>query len=127
MPLAKDGIYRLPTPDSGQEIITTRFIHPGNAIAKFENGQIRLFPPQHYILDTLRQLLPGDVNTPEQRQAILRLSQRSFGRLIMHPHIHRDSKSGEVMFIYEGDELLGGPAGRHHRAIIQRKDGVNTS
>ncbi|KAL4077241.1 NUDIX domain-containing protein [Scleroderma yunnanense] len=117
-------IDTVPTPDGGQEVISTCFVRPSLAIAEFRKGNINLPPPQYYFLDTLCQLLTGNINTRDQRDKVLLLSQGPFGRLVIQPKLHRDPESKEEMFLYEGDELRGGPPGRHHRAMVKRKGTV---
>ncbi|KIK31027.1 hypothetical protein PISMIDRAFT_669972 [Pisolithus microcarpus 441] len=114
------SIGRVPTTDGGEEVQSTCFVHPRVAIAEFKKGSIKLAPPQYYILETLRQLLPGDTNTPEERERLIQLSQGPFGRLVIQPRLYHDSVSGAKIFLYEGDELRGGPVGRLHRAIVKQ-------
>ncbi|KAI6045598.1 NUDIX domain-containing protein [Pisolithus marmoratus] len=114
------GISKVPTTDGGEEVQSTCFVHPRVAIAEFKKGNISLAPPQYYILETLRQLLPGDVNTPEEREKLILLSQGPFGRLVIRPRLHHDPGSSVKMYLYEGDELRGGPEGRLHRAIVKQ-------
>jgi hypothetical protein len=42
--------HRLLTPDSGQEVVEVRFVHPSDALAEHHFKKIVLMPPQHYIL-----------------------------------------------------------------------------
>lgn len=116
----------IPTPDGGKEVVLTRFVRPSFAITEFRKGNIILHPPQYYLLETLCQLLPGNVNTPEQREKALLLSQGPFGRLVIQPKLHHDLVSKAEMFLYEGDELRGGPPGQLHRAIVKRNGTVRT-
>ncbi|KAG6330806.1 hypothetical protein ID866_8283 [Astraeus odoratus] len=111
----------VPTPDGGKEVLSARFVHPDVAIAEFEIGRINFPPPQYYILQTLRQVLSGDINTPEQRNKVYILSQGPFGRMVIRPKLYRDPESDIETFLYEGDELRGGPPGRLHRAVVKRK------
>ncbi|KIK98086.1 hypothetical protein PAXRUDRAFT_824271 [Paxillus rubicundulus Ve08.2h10] len=115
---------RLPTPDGGLEVIAARFIRPEDAVAEFRARHINLMPPQYYILETLRQLLPEHTSTPEQRERIALLSRGPFGQLVINPKSHRDPSSHKEFFVYEGDELRGGPTGRLHRAAVTRKGTV---
>ncbi|KIJ69165.1 hypothetical protein HYDPIDRAFT_36251 [Hydnomerulius pinastri MD-312] len=115
---------RLPTPDGGQEVIAARFVRPDIAIAEFRASRISLMPPQYYILETLRQMLPGDITTPEEREKIALLSRGPFGQLVINPMMYRDSALDKEFFVYEGDELRGGPSGRFHRAAVKRKGTV---
>lgn len=114
------SIGRVPTTDGGEEVQSTCFVHPRVAIAQFKKGSINLAPPQYYILETLRQLLPGDASTPEEREKLIQLSQGPFGRLVIQPRPYYDSVSSAKMFLYEGDELRGGPVGQLHRAIVKQ-------
>ncbi|KAI6028561.1 NUDIX domain-containing protein [Pisolithus orientalis] len=118
------GIGRVPTTDGGEEVQSTCFLHPRVAIAEFKKGNINLAPPQYYILETLRQLLPGDVQTPEEREKLILLSQRPFGRLVIRPRLYQDPVSSATMFLYEGDELRGGPVGQLHRVLVKQNGTV---
>ena len=123
-PPSEQGVDAMPSPDGGQEIMLTRFIRPSLAIAEFRTGNINLPPPQYYLLETLCPLLSGNVSTREQREKVLRLSQGPFGRLVIQPKLYRDPESKDEMFLYEGDELRGGPSGQLHRAIVKRQGTV---
>ncbi|KAH7923552.1 hypothetical protein BV22DRAFT_1048098 [Leucogyrophana mollusca] len=114
---------RLPTPDGGQEVIAARFVDPVSAIQEFKAGKIRLMPPQYYIIETLRPLLTGGLNTREQQYKIAQLSRGAFGQLVINPQGQRDGEGRDV-FVYEGDELRGGPSGRLHRAVVKRQGTV---
>ncbi|KAI6036429.1 NUDIX domain-containing protein, partial [Pisolithus microcarpus] len=105
------SIGRVPTTDGGEEVQSTCFVHPRVAIAEFKKGSIKLAPPA---------LLPGDTNTAEERERLIQLSQGPFGRLVIQPRLYHDSVSGAKIFLYEGDELRGGPVGRLHRAIVKQ-------
>ncbi|EIW84837.1 hypothetical protein CONPUDRAFT_97199 [Coniophora puteana RWD-64-598 SS2] len=117
---------RLPTPDGGQEVILAQFVHPADAIAHFKAGTIGMFPPQYYILDTLRPLLAGRRTTEAQRQRLAALSRSAFGALEINPKVtmveggDREAR----FFLYEGDELRGGAPGTIHRAECRLKNGV---
>ncbi|KAG2041910.1 hypothetical protein BDR03DRAFT_913811 [Suillus americanus] len=120
------GLYsgkeeHLPTPDGGQEVIRTRFLHPESAIEEFRTGKIGLFPPQYYILETLRPILTGSSNTENQRNAVQMLSRAAFGRMVINPKLFRINNGVDEAFVYEGDELRGGPKGRLHRMVVERK------
>lgn len=117
---------RLPAPDGGLEVITARFIRPEDAVAEFRARHISLMPPQYYILETLRRLLPEHTSAPEQREKIALLSRGPFGQLVINPKSHRDPSSDKEFFVYEGDELRGGPTGRLHRAAVMRKGTIFT-
>lgn len=111
----------LPTPDGGQEVIRTRFLRPESALDEFRTGKISLFPPQYYILETLRPILSGSTSTESQRNAVLMLSRAAFGRMVINPKSFRVNDGVDEAFVYEGDELRGGPKGRHHRMVVKRK------
>lgn len=121
-----DGRYsgreeHLPTPDGGQEVIRTRFLHPESAIEEFRTGKIGLFPPQYYILETLRPILIGSSSTESQRNAVQMLSRTAFGRMVINPKLFLVNDGVDEAFVYEGDELRGGPKGRLHRMVVERK------
>jgi 8-oxo-dGTP pyrophosphatase MutT (NUDIX family) len=123
---ASGGLYssreeHLPTPDGGQEVIRTRFLHPEMAIEEFRTGKIGLFPPQYYILETLRPILTGLSSTESQRNAVQMLSRAAFGRMVINPKLFRINDGVDEAFVYEGDELRGGPKGRLHRMVVERK------
>ncbi|KAF9227727.1 hypothetical protein BS17DRAFT_694123 [Gyrodon lividus] len=117
---------RLPTPDGRLEVIAARFIRPEDALSDFRARHISLMPPQYYILETLRQLLPGHTSTPEHQEKIALLTRGRFGQLVINPKFHYDPVSDKEFFAYEGDELRGGPPGRLHRAVVKRKATVFT-
>ncbi|KAG0697027.1 hypothetical protein DFH29DRAFT_1004110 [Suillus ampliporus] len=112
---------QLPTPDGGQEVIRTRFMRPELAIEEFRTGQISLFPPQYYLMETLRHILTGSTNTESQKNAIQMLSKGAFGRMVINPRMFRINGGVDEAFVYEGDELRGGPKGQLHRAVVKRK------
>lgn len=115
------GKEHLPTPDGGQEVIRTRFLHPESAIEEFSTGKISFFPPQYYILETLRPMLTGSSSTESQRNAIQTLSRTTFGQMVINPKLFRVNDGVDEAFVYEGDELRGGPKGRLHRMVVERK------
>jgi hypothetical protein len=118
---------RIPTPDGGQEVISARFVRPGDALAEFRERKVTLMPPQFYILTTLFEILHGQKNTPQQREQIRTLSQGSFGHMVFNPILTKDVDGREI-FTYEGDETRGGSKGRLHRASgILDRTGVSTS
>ncbi|OAX40275.1 hypothetical protein K503DRAFT_768733 [Rhizopogon vinicolor AM-OR11-026] len=117
---------RLPTPDGGQEVVLTRFMRPESAIEEFRAGKIRLMPPQYYIMETLRPILTGLANTESQRNTIQMLSRGGFGQMVINPRLFRVNGEVDEAFVYEGDELRGGPKGRRHRAVVKRKGKVFT-
>jgi hypothetical protein len=75
-------------------------------------------PPQHYLINTLAEILSGDRNSEGQRMRVRQLSEGPFGRMVVLP---RQSKLGDgrVVLAYEGDELVGGPSGARHRSVIR--------
>ena len=75
-------------------------------------------PPQYYLISTLAEILTGDRNSEEQRMRVRQLADSAFGGMVILP---RRSKLGDgrELFVYEGDELAGGPVGTRHRAIIK--------
>jgi len=111
---------QLPTPDGGQEVIQARFLRPESAIEEYRNGKIGLFPPQYYILETLRLILAGSSNTESQRNTVQMLSRAAFGRMVINPKFLRVDNGVNQAFVYEGDELRGGPKGRLHRMVVGR-------
>ncbi|KAG2146869.1 NUDIX domain-containing protein [Suillus bovinus] len=124
-----NGLYpgreeHLPTPDGGQEIIRTRFLRPESAIEEFRTGKISFFPPQYYILETLRLILTGSSCTESQRNTVQMLSRATFGRMVINPKLFRINDGVNEAFVYEGDELRGGPKGRLHRVVVERNSGV---
>ncbi|KAG1756334.1 uncharacterized protein EDB91DRAFT_8759 [Suillus paluster] len=92
-----------------------------SAIEEFRTGQISLFPPQYYIMETLRPILTGPTSTESQRNAIRMLSKAAFGRMVINPRVFRVNDGVDEAFVYEGDELRGGPKGRLHRVVVKRK------
>ena len=75
-------------------------------------------------METLRPILTGSTNTESQRNAIQMLSRGAFGRMVINPTSFRVNGGVDEAFVYEGDELRGGPKGRLHRAIVKRKGTV---
>ncbi|KAF9246356.1 hypothetical protein BU15DRAFT_85121 [Melanogaster broomeanus] len=102
------------------ESVPTKF-SSGYKEGKLPARRINLMPPQYYILETLRQLLPGHTSTAEQRERVVLLSHGPFGQLVINPRLHRDPASDKEYFIYEGDGLRGGATGRLHRVVVKRK------
>lgn len=109
---------RLPTPDGGQEVIAARFAHPRQVLSEFAAGKYFLFPPQFYLLATLAEFLDGASNTQEQRAKIAKLSEGTFGRMVINPRASKEKDGGRTVFVYEGDETRGGPVGRRHRSLV---------
>ena len=112
----------IPTPDGGQEVISTRFIHPSEALRAHRTKEMMFMPPQYYLISALAEILSGDRNTEDQRVRVRRLAGGAFGGMVIHP---RQSKLGDgrVLLVYEGDELVNGPAGARHRAIMKPGSG----
>ena len=79
-------------------------------------------PPQYYLISALAEILSGDRNTKDQRVRVRRLAGGAFGGMVIHP---RQSKLGDgrVLLVYEGDELVNGPAGARHRAMMKPGSG----
>lgn len=144
--------HKLPTSDGELEVLSARFVHPSDALAAFHSRQIALMPPQYYLLYTLGHshsptptdpseypyegMLSTRENTPAQREAVRRLADGAFGRMVVNPHpVDQPRMLGEsgqedegkvTNFIYEGDETRGGPKGRLHRSVMYvRKGGVS--
>lgn len=119
-----EAVQQLPTPDGGIEVISVRFIAPKDAISEFMAKRIFLMPPQYYLLDTLASLLPGDINTADQRETIRKLALGSFGQRVFNPRLQKSTGSLEHMVLtYEGDESRDGPPGARHRSIVERGQG----
>ncbi|KAF8330514.1 hypothetical protein F5887DRAFT_895542 [Amanita rubescens] len=116
----------LPTSDGGKEIVSTRFVHPSDALAEFHRKEITLMPPQYYILHTLSDILPRGINTQSQCEKVERLSRGAFGKLSFNPK-HFPPEDGDadpkrMLLVYEGDETRGGPPGRLHRAFVKHDE-----
>ncbi|KAH9966816.1 NUDIX hydrolase domain-like protein [Russula dissimulans] len=111
-------LQRLPTPDGGQEVVETRFVHPRDALAEHRAKKIALMPPQHYILTTLADILVGREATAQQRAGVERLSGGAFGRMVVFPQVGKKDANGWTPLVYEGDEARGGPRGRLHRSLV---------
>lgn len=80
-------------------------------------------PPQYYLIHALAEILSGDRNTEDQRARVRQLAEGAFGAMVILP---RQSKLGDgrLLLAYEGDELVDGPAGARHRAIMKLGPGV---
>lgn len=111
-------LQRLPTPDGGQEVVETRFVHPQVALAEHRAKKIALMPPQHYILTTLADILVGREATAQQRARVERLSGGVFGRMVIFPKAGKKDANGRTALVFEGDEARGGPKGRVHRSVV---------
>lgn len=48
------------------------------------------------------------------------LSRAAFGRMVINPKFLRVDNGVNQAFVYEGDELRGGPKGRLHRMVVGR-------
>jgi hypothetical protein len=99
-------------------------LHPESAIEEFKSGKIGLYPPQYYILETLRTILTGSSSTESQRNAVQMLSRAAFGRMVINPKFLLVNDGADEAFVYEGDELRGGSKGRLHRMVVERKGAV---
>lgn len=75
-------------------------------------------------METLRPVLTGSTNTESQRNTIQILSSAAFGRMVINPTLFRVNDGVDEAYVYEGDELRGGPKGRLHRAMVKRKGSV---
>ena len=108
----------IPTPDGGQEVISAKFVHPSEALRAHRTKEMAFMPPQHYLINTLAEILSGDRNSEAQRTRIQQLSEGPFGGMVVLP---RQSKLGDgrVVLAYEGDELVGGSLGARHRSVIK--------
>lgn len=108
----------IPTPDGGQEVISTQFIHPTDALQACRAKEMVFMPPQYYLISTLAEILTGNQNSEAQRTRVRELSEGPFGRMVILP---RQSKLGDGRWLlaYEGDEMAGGPLGARHRSIIK--------
>ncbi|EGO21167.1 hypothetical protein SERLADRAFT_398580 [Serpula lacrymans var. lacrymans S7.9] len=116
---------QLPTPDGAQEVIAARFVNVNTAMEEFRAGKISFLPPQYYIVETLRSLLTGHINTQDQRETVTRLSRGGFGQMVINPRVSRvRDEEGREIFAYEGDETRGGPKGRLHRSLVRRKGDI---
>jgi len=111
-------LQRLPTPDGGQEVVETRFVHPQDALAEHRAKKIALMPPQHYILTTLADILVGREAMAQQRASVERLSGGVFGRMVILPQAGKKDANGRTPLIYQDDEARGGPKGRLHRSLV---------
>lgn len=116
--------------DGGQEVISTRFVHPSAILREFHDGKITLLPPQFYLLTTLVDVLQGVSNTEKQRMRVEHISRSNFGRMTFNPRPLKtegeDRVQGQLILTYEGDETRGGSPGRLHRANLRMADGVST-
>jgi len=110
---------QIPTPDGGQEVIETKFIHPSDALAEAAQQRMSLMPPQFYLLSTLADILKGSVNTAEQRAKVKQLSDGPFGQLVINPINVGVTEDKRAILAYEGDETRGGVKGRLHRSLVR--------
>jgi hypothetical protein len=98
--------------------------HPADYIQTFSRGEILLMPPQFYLLATLADILPSGTGLSlEAKERLKLLSNGAFGKMQINPFIIRhESDSKQSYFVYEGDEIRGGPKGRRHRSRVQFDD-----
>jgi len=119
----------LPTPDSRgggsgrQEVISTRFVHPLDALSQFAARKVSFMPPQFYLLHTLSDILHGTENTHDQRARVTALSKSPFGRMVVRPQplfpVPKGTPDGYHVLTYNGDETRGGRPGRLHRILFK--------
>ncbi|XP_006458010.1 hypothetical protein AGABI2DRAFT_64679 [Agaricus bisporus var. bisporus H97] len=118
----------IPKTDGGQEVISTRFVHPSAILREFHDGKITLLPPQFYLLTTLVDVLQGVSNTEKQRMRVEHISRSNFGRMTFNPRPLKtegeDRVQGQLILTYEGDETRGGSPGRLHRANLRMANGL---
>ena len=108
--------------------MATRFLHPEDALAEFQEGKILFMPPQAYILQTLAEILEGRTNTVTQREYVKALSRGIFGRMVINPRRLGEDEEGRTILTFEGDETRGGSKGRLHRVLARvGKAGVGHS
>ncbi|EIN07101.1 hypothetical protein PUNSTDRAFT_135790 [Punctularia strigosozonata HHB-11173 SS5] len=120
---AAQGVHeqRMPTPDGGLEVFSTRFLRPSVVLEQFRRKEIALMPPQFYILSVLADIFAAQNRSREQQHASIRqLSAGPFGRAVFNPLAlpKRDNQAPTIM-TYESDEERGGPKGRRHRSVIK--------
>jgi len=112
---------RLPTPDGGLEVISTSLKRPSAFMKSFLRGEIKLMPPQFYLLTTVMEVLSDSPIRPsENTDRLKKLSRSAFGKMQISPSIiPHESDSTKSYFVYEGDESRGGSKGRRHRSLVQ--------
>lgn len=120
-PASTQGENRLPTPDGGLEVISTSLRRPSAFMDSFSRGEIALMPPQFYLLTTLVEVLSDSSTRPrEGTERMKLLSRGAFGRMQINPAVFpHETDPTKSYFVYEGDEIRGGPKGRRHRSHIQ--------
>ncbi|THG98274.1 hypothetical protein EW145_g7455 [Phellinidium pouzarii] len=138
-PTSGTHLNRLPSPDSpdsptstSTEVISAQYIHPRAVLTAFARGDMKLMPPQFYLLTTLNEIFSGagaEVSTAAQRQLVQRLAHSSFGQMVINPRYlpgpEGELPDGRRVLTYEGDESRGGKKGRLHRAIIKPQKGTH--
>lgn len=75
-------------------------------------------PPQHYLINTLAEILSGEESEDAQRERVRRLSRGEFGRMVVLPRVFKLG-GGRLVLAYGGDELVDGPVGARHRSTIK--------
>jgi hypothetical protein len=119
-----DNKERIPTSDGGQEVVSARFLHPTDALSAFAVGGITLFPPQFYLISTLRDILNSRQNTKLQRDQVSSLSRGAFGSVVITPRLLPEpDEQGYNILAFDGDETRGGSKGRLHRVLTRTKVG----
>jgi len=120
-PASTQGENQLPTPDGGLEVISTSLRRPSIFMDSFSRGEIALMPPQFYLLTTLVEVLSDSSTRPrEGTERMKLLSRGAFGRMQINPAVFpHETDPTKSYFVYEGDEIRGGPKGRRHRSHIQ--------
>lgn len=121
-----------PTADGDVEVISASWIHPRELFAAFRRGELALFPPQFYLLTTLKGLLDSmrqeggnQGGGGSNRTTLLRNrigGDSGFGNRLFNPRpigfTEEGGKGQRSILTYEGDELRGGKAGDRHRCLI---------
>lgn len=115
------GMNRLPTADGGLEVISASFRTPASVLTAHARGQVKLMPPQYYLLHTLACVLdpstPGDFRSKiEDAQA---LARGAFGKQLLSPRGSGVLEDGRSILTLQGDEQRGGQQGRIHRIIAR--------
>ncbi|TCD70981.1 hypothetical protein EIP91_000889 [Steccherinum ochraceum] len=118
--LAKgDRQQYLLTPDTSEEVVSIRFIHPTTALREFAEKKISIPTPQAYNISTLDEIIHHSSDpTSSLREGVRQLSEGIYGGMTLHPLLLvGDGYNGRVIFTYEGDETRGGPVGQAHRSV----------
>jgi 8-oxo-dGTP pyrophosphatase MutT (NUDIX family) len=117
-----------PTGDGGVEVISASWAHPRDLFAAFRRGELTLFPPQFYLLTTLRHLLDS-MHQESNRAEVLRARIGGFGSRLFRPRpsgfTEEGGKGRRSVLTYEGDEMRGGKAGDRHRSLILNQGRVS--